>query len=187
MPKYDHSAFVWLQRTHLMWRSIKCISVPHQCWIRMTFLKFTKKCSQSKSPQTCRSHQCDTFGWPIFLYVNHDSRFPFFFPLRFSYVNPNPPPDIYRPWEATLVRGWGGGKNNLSALCRAWISFFGGLKLLVKVVFSLCPTGDMCVDCQCKTPLPPGCNCDPEVTITNITNHHANHQYIVIWWWWWWL
>ena len=23
----------------------------------------------------------------------------------------------------------------------------------------------MCVDCKCKTPLPPGCNCDPEVSI----------------------
>ena len=33
----------------------------------------------------------------------------------------------------------------------------------LKVVFSFCPIGDMCVDCQCKTPLPPGCNCDPEV------------------------
>merc|ERR1711936_1158059 len=29
---------------------------------------------------------------------------------------------------------------------------------------SLCPIGDMCVDCQCKTPLPPGCNCDPEAS-----------------------
>merc|ERR1711936_553276 len=29
---------------------------------------------------------------------------------------------------------------------------------------SLCPIGDMCVDCQCKTPLPPGCNCNPEAS-----------------------
>ena len=27
--------------------------------------------------------------------------------------------------------------------------------------FSLCPAGDKCVDCQCKSPLPPGCDCDP--------------------------
>ena len=26
---------------------------------------------------------------------------------------------------------------------------------------SLCPAGDKCVDCQCKSPLPPGCDCDP--------------------------
>ena len=44
--------------------------------------------------------------------------------------------------------------------------FFWVLIILdLNVVFSFCPIGDMCVDCQCKTPLPPGCNCDPEVNM----------------------
>ena len=95
-------------------------------------------------------------------------------------------------YGSQFFEGW----KFLSALCQAWISFWGDwnfwwnwfsavvqrgtcvsifvdLKSFanfwllwgLKVVFSLCPTGDMCVDCQCKTPLPPGCNCDPEVII----------------------
>ena len=45
--------------------------------------------------------------------------------------------------------------------CFFWVLIISDLN----VVFSLCPIGDMCVDCQCKTPLPPGCNCDPEVNM----------------------
>ena len=34
--------------------------------------------------------------------------------------------------------------------------------------FSLCPAGDKCVDCQCKSPLPPGCDCDPGSSYDNL-------------------
>ena len=73
----------------------------------MTFLKFPKMLPRQKSSDAPLPSMWHFWLADIFVC---QSRFQIsvFLPLRFSYVNHQPPPDISRPWEADPGEGRGG-------------------------------------------------------------------------------